>query len=55
MLPGFTDPEGGMNAGKTLFALVMEFIPWKIFGRIITKHKGDCGVRMLSWVTALIR
>jgi hypothetical protein len=48
MLPGFTDPEGGMNAGKTLFAQVMEFIPWKTFGRIIAKHKGDCGVRTLS-------
>jgi Domain of unknown function (DUF4372) len=27
-----------------LFAQVMEFIPWKTFGRIIAKHKGDCGV-----------
>ena len=24
-----------MNAGKTLFAQVMEFVPWKMFGRII--------------------
>jgi hypothetical protein len=37
-----------MNAGKTLFAQVMEFVPWKTFGRIIAKHKGDCGVRTLS-------
>ena len=37
-----------MNAGKTLFAQVMEFVPWKTFGRIISKHKGDCGVRTLS-------
>ena len=29
-----------MNAGKTLFAQVMEFVPWKTFGRIIAKHKG---------------
>jgi hypothetical protein len=48
MLPGFTDPEDGMNAGKTLFAQVMEFVPWKTFGRIIAKHKGDSGVRTLS-------
>ena len=37
-----------MNAGKTLFAQVMEFVPWKAFGRIITKHNGDRGVRTLS-------
>jgi hypothetical protein len=48
VLPGFTDPEGGMNAGKTLFAQVTEFVPWKTFGRIVAKHEGDCGVRTLS-------
>jgi hypothetical protein len=48
MLSGFPDPEGCMNAGKTLFAQVMEFVPWKAFGRIITKHNGDRGVRTLS-------
>jgi Domain of unknown function (DUF4372) len=37
-----------MNAGKTLFAQVMEFVPWKTFGRIVAKHEGDCGVRTLS-------
>jgi hypothetical protein len=37
-----------VNAGKTMFAQVMEFVPWKTFGRIIAKHKGDCGVRTLS-------
>jgi hypothetical protein len=45
---GFTDPEDGMNAGKTLFAQVMEFVPWKTFGRIVIKHKGDSGVRTLG-------
>jgi hypothetical protein len=48
MLSGFTDPEDGMNVGKTLFAQVMEFVPWKTFGRIIARHKGDCGVRTLN-------
>jgi hypothetical protein len=48
MLSGFPDPEGCMNAGKTLFAQVMEFVPWKTFGRIVTKHNGDCSVRTLS-------
>jgi hypothetical protein len=45
---GFTDPEDGMNAGKTLFAQVMEFVPWKTFGRIVIKHKGDSGVDGVS-------
>jgi hypothetical protein len=37
-----------MNVGKTLFAQVMEFVPWKTFGRIIERHKGDAGVRTLG-------
>jgi Domain of unknown function (DUF4372) len=37
-----------MNVGKTLFAQVMEFVPWKTFGRIIDRHKGDAGVRTLT-------
>lgn len=37
-----------MNAGKTLFAQVMDFVPWKTFGRIVERHRGDAGVRTLS-------
>ena len=37
-----------MNVGKTLFAQVMEFVPWKTFGRIIARHQGDAGVRTLG-------
>ena len=37
-----------MNVGKTLFAQVMEFVPWKTFGRIIERHSGDAGVRTLD-------
>ena len=37
-----------MNVGKTLFAQVMEFVPWKTFGRIVERHKGDVGIRTLS-------
>jgi len=37
-----------MNIGKTLFAQVMEYVPWKTFGRIIDRHGGDAGVRTLS-------
>ena len=32
-----------MNVGKTLFAQVMEFVPWKTFGRIVERHKGRRG------------
>src|ERR1700733_12879942 len=48
MLPGFHDPEDGMNVGKTLFTQVMEFVPWKAFSRIVVKHRGDNGIRTLS-------
>ena len=37
-----------MNVGKTLFAQVMEYVPWKNFGRIIERHNGDAGVRTLD-------
>ena len=37
-----------MNVGKTLFAQVMEFVPWKTFGRIVERHHGDSGVRTLG-------
>ena len=37
-----------MNVGKTLFAQIMEYVPWKNFGRIIDRYGGDAGVRTLS-------
>jgi hypothetical protein len=37
-----------MNAGTTMFSQVMEFVPWKTFGRIIDRHNGDAGVRTLG-------
>jgi hypothetical protein len=37
-----------MNTGKTLFAQVMEFLPWKTFGRIVARYDGDSRVRTLS-------
>jgi hypothetical protein len=30
MLSGFDDRECRMNVGKTLFAQVMEFVPWAV-------------------------
>jgi hypothetical protein len=40
-----------MNMGKTLFAQVMEFVPWKTFARIIERHRGDAGIRTLAALT----
>jgi hypothetical protein len=37
-----------VNAGKTLFAQVMEFVPWTSFARIVQRHGGNAGVRALS-------
>jgi hypothetical protein len=37
-----------MNIGKTLFAQVMEFVPWTSFARIVSRYGGDTGVRSLS-------
>lgn len=36
-----------MNQGKTLFAQLMEFVPWASFARIVARHGGDSGVRSL--------
>jgi hypothetical protein len=48
MLAGLKNLGHRMNIGKTLFAQVMEHVPWKTFGRIIERHSGDAGVRTLS-------
>ncbi len=37
-----------MYVGKTLFAQVMEFVPWTSFARIVQRHSGNSGVRALS-------
>jgi len=37
-----------MNIGKTLFAQVMDFVPWTSFGRIVDRYEGDAGVRRMS-------
>ena len=30
-----------MNTGKTLFAQLMEFVPWTSFSRIVSRYAGD--------------
>ena len=37
-----------MNLGKTLFAQIMECIPWTSFSRIVTRYSGNAGVRSLT-------
>ncbi len=36
-----------MYVGKTLFAQVMSFLPWKTFSRIVERYRGDRLVRTL--------
>ena len=37
-----------MNAGKTLFTQIMEFLPWTSFSRIVARYGGDVGVRRMN-------
>jgi Domain of unknown function (DUF4372)/Transposase DDE domain len=37
-----------MNVGKTLFAQVMDFVPWTSFSRIVERHSGNAGVRRMN-------
>ena len=37
-----------MYIGKTLFAQLMDFLPWKTFHRIIERHDGDCYVKSMT-------
>ena len=37
-----------MYLGKTLFAQVMEFLPWKTFHRIVDRYADDHRIRTLS-------
>ena len=37
-----------MNTGKTLFAQLMDFLPWTTLARYVARHRGDKGVRTLT-------
>jgi Domain of unknown function (DUF4372)/Transposase DDE domain len=37
-----------MNAGKLVFAQIMEFAPWHTFRRLVAKYRGDFNVRSFS-------
>jgi len=47
-LAALAGPEGRMYVGKTLFAQVMDFLPWKTFHRIVSRYGGDHRVRTLT-------
>ena len=36
-----------MNTGKTLFAQLMDYLPWKTFHRIVARYDGDYRIRTL--------
>lgn len=36
-----------MNIGKTLFAQLMDFLPWSTFARYVKRYGGDRGIRTL--------
>ena len=48
MLPGITCPRTAMYVGKTLFAQIMDFVPWTSFHRIVARYGGDRRVRKLN-------
>ena len=37
-----------MNVGKTIFAQLMEFVPWTSVTRIVDRYGGNAGIRRLS-------
>jgi hypothetical protein len=37
-----------MNAGKTIFTQLMDFLPWSTFDRIVARYDGNRAVRTLS-------
>ena len=41
-----------MNLGKTLFAQIMDFIPWTSFGRIVNRYGGDFAVFLTGYAPA---
>ena len=37
-----------MNTGRTLFAQLMDFLPWSSFDRIVARYDGNRAVRQVS-------
>ena len=47
LLSGEIHPERPMYTGKTLFAQLMDFLPWSTFARIVERYGGDRYVKSL--------
>src|SRR6516225_10792874 len=47
MFSGSQPGKTPMYIGKTLFAQIMDFIPWTSFGRIVARYHGNARVRTL--------
>ncbi len=39
--------DDSMYTGKTLFAQIMDFLPWKTFHRLVSRYDGDHRIRTL--------
>jgi len=48
MFSGLPIPETRMYIGKTLFAQLMDFVPWTSFRRIVARYGGDTRVRSFN-------
>src|SRR5947208_11226295 len=48
MPPEFSPGDGHMYTGKTLFAQLIDFVPWTTFVKIVARYSGDYRVRTLS-------
>jgi len=48
MFYGLPLPETRMYVGKTLFAQLMDFVPWTSFRRIVARYGGDTRARTLN-------
>jgi Domain of unknown function (DUF4372) len=44
-----------MYIGKTLFAQIMDFIPWTSFGRIVARYRGNARVTLAAMHRAVSR
>ena len=44
-LPEYMAGGQAMNTGKTLFAQLMDFLPWSTFDRIVARYNGNRAVR----------
>jgi len=47
LFSGETFPERPMYTGKTLFAQLMDFLPWTTFARIVERYGGARYVKSL--------